>query len=108
MKKLSMLVLSVLVATSALAIEPPSGRTAARANNAFGLNLFRAVTKRNEKGNKFLSPVSAYLALSLAYNGATGNTLAEMEDALALGRLDRDEVNQANELLIRSLNSRGK
>lgn len=106
MKKFWVVSLALAAATS-FAIEPPSERTAAQANNQFGLGLFKTVTKRNDKGNKFLSPVSAYLALSMAYNGASGETLNQMEATLGLARLDRDEVNQANQLLIRSLNSRG-
>lgn len=76
---------------------------AAQANNEFGIALFKATAKRTAQGNKFLSPISAFLALSMAYNGTEGQTQAEMERALAVTGLTRTQVNHANRELIAAL-----
>lgn len=97
-----------LVLSSLSWAEIPDAKAAAKANNSFGVKLFQETKIETEKGNKFLSPVSAYLALSMAYNGATGKTLAEMEKTLALVGISRADVNEANLKLLKSLTSRGK
>jgi serpin B len=80
----------------------PEGQ-ASRSNNAFGVKLFANTTTRSSVGNKFLSPTSAYLALSIVANGASGNTRRDMEEALAIAPFGRDAMNVANERLIRAL-----
>lgn len=47
----------------------------------FSLELF-ALTATSEEENTVISPLSAYLLLCLAANGADGDTLAELETAL--------------------------
>jgi serine protease inhibitor len=102
MKKLSTLALTVALGLGVQA-SAADARTAARANNDFGVSLFKATALRTGNGNKFLSPTSAYLALAMAYNGTLGNTQAEMEKALALTGLTRDEANAANRDLVARL-----
>lgn len=104
----AMIVAMALVVGSLGWAESHDAKGAAKANNAFGVKLFRETKKETDKGNKFLSPVSAYLALSMAYNGATGRTRAEMESALAVAGLVRDDVNEGNLALLKSLTSRRK
>jgi serine protease inhibitor len=62
---------------------------------AFGLDLFQRVASASPDANVVLSPVSAGLALSMLANGATGQTLAQIEQALATG-LGVDALNAAN------------
>lgn len=78
-------------------------KAAADASNAFGIELFKQTTETSEAGNKFMSPVSAYLALAMAYNGATGETAAQMHQTLALGEISRDEVNAASQALMQTI-----
>ncbi len=92
--------LALFISVSAFAVD---ARVAGEASNQFGVQLFKSTTKRTAKGNKFLSPLSAYLALSMAYNGTEGTTQAEMEKALALTGMTRDEANDANRQLIAAL-----
>jgi serpin B len=69
---------------------------------AFGLDLFRRVADAEPDGNVVLSPLSAGLALSLLANGATGDTLAGILQALATG-MDLPALNAANAALSGSL-----
>jgi serpin B len=55
--------------------------------------LFSVETGREE--NRMLCPPSALLALSMAANGATGKTKAEMVSVLTDGRLSLDQLNEA-------------
>lgn len=67
----------VLLTTPLLGQQVPF---AARANNGFGLNLYREMAAR--EGNLCLSPFSILTALGMTGTGAAGDTLAEMEKAL--------------------------
>ena len=60
----------------------------------FALDSFKRVTSEqhnNEDKNILVSPLSIMTALSVAANGASGNTLKEIEEAL--GGLTIDEIN---------------
>lgn len=100
--------LAALLAVNGAFAAPTEESVAAKANNKFGGKLFSGTEKRSAKGNKFLSPTSAYLALAIAANGASGTTREEMEQTLALGRLGRNGMNAANAKLIQSLMTRGE
>src|SRR5215207_10315845 len=65
----------------------------------FGVRLFRALAERDPGKNLFVSPVSAGMALALAYNGATGDARDEMARVLGFGGIPLDEVNAAGERL---------
>lgn len=69
--------------------------------NQFGFNLYQKLLKPGE--NILLSPVSVALALSMAYNGAAGETKAEMADVLLVAGLDPEQLNQSNKLLLLEL-----
>lgn len=74
----------------------PSYSPAARHDfAAFGLDLFRQVADGAPDANAIVSPASAGLALSLLGNGATGETRAQIERALAAG-MEMDALNAAN------------
>ena len=93
----------VLALAAQLAVAAPDVKTAGTANNQFGLKLFNNTKKRTDKGNKFLSPVSAYLALSMLYNGAKGITEKEMTEVLGLSGISRDEANEMNHEFMHAL-----
>lgn len=66
-----------------------------RAESAgFGFGLFRQVAAQDPGSNVVLSPVSAKLALAMAYNGAVGDTAQAMANVLDLEGKGLDEVNE--------------
>lgn len=65
----------------------------------FGVRLFREMALGARGRNLFVSPVSAGMALAMAYNGATGDARDQMARALGFGGMDLDAVNEANERL---------
>ncbi|XP_053344830.1 leukocyte elastase inhibitor-like [Clarias gariepinus] len=54
-----------------------------RANSAFALDLYRAISAENPNGNLFISPLSISAALSMVYLGARGGTAEEMAQVLS-------------------------
>lgn len=80
---------------------PPAPVDVAAADNEFGFRLLNAVQKTNPTGNVVLSPVSAALDLSMALNGATGETRQQMLAVLTLTGSDIDAINAANAQLIK-------
>ena len=56
----------------------------------FSFSLFEKVASSGGKGNVLISPISVLFALSMAANGAEGQTLDEMEKTLGL---TREELN---------------
>jgi serpin B len=82
----------------------PPTTEAARANNEFGWNVFeeiRGAQLKNE--NMLFSPLSAWLALSLASNGAEQETLQEIQTALRTNQYSLVQTNPLVRDLIRSL-----
>ena len=49
--------------------------------NDFSFNFYQQI-KSNEDGNIFFSPYSIFVALSMAYEGAKGNTASEIQNVL--------------------------
>ncbi|MBV8365739.1 MAG: serpin family protein [Candidatus Eremiobacteraeota bacterium] len=81
---------------------PPRSVDTAAASNEFGFDLLNALQKTQPGKNVVLSPVSAALDLSIALNGASGQTADEMRKALALPKTDLDALNAANAELIKA------
>jgi serpin B len=73
------------------------------ANTRFGFNLFREVLKQDSNKNVFVSPSSVAIALSMTYNGASGETQQAMAKALQLQGMSLQDINQANNTLKTSL-----
>lgn len=69
--------------------------------NQFGFSLYHRLA--GPQKNTLISPVSIGLALSMAYNGAAGDTRAAMAEALLVAGLDLTELNQANKVLLAEL-----
>ena len=55
--------------------------------NDFSVAFYDTITESDE-GNVFFSPYSIFTALSMAYEGANGNTAAEMHDVLSIAQHD--------------------
>jgi serine protease inhibitor len=73
-------------------------------SNQFGLDLFREVLAGEpEAENVFISPLSVHLALSMTWNGAGGETKAQMADVMNYPDIEDDSVNASNQRLIRDL-----
>lgn len=75
------------------------------ANTRFSFNLLTAVRQVDRDRNVFISPSSVAIALSMLYNGATGDTQKAMAEALQLQDLSLDALNTANETLKTRLES---
>ncbi|MBN1926161.1 MAG: serpin family protein [Prolixibacteraceae bacterium] len=73
-------------------------------NNQFGFSFFEVVlTAENSEKNIMVSPLSVSQALSMALNGAAGNTYAEMQNALGFVDFLPEEINQSNKGLVDAL-----
>lgn len=74
-----------------------------KAQTDFSLKLFSTLQKQTPKQNIFISPISISQALSMLYNGASGETQQAIGTTLAFGDLALDTVNRANEDLRNAL-----
>jgi serine protease inhibitor len=71
---------------------------------AFGLGMFRQLGDARPDQNVVFSPLSAGLAVSMLANGAQGQTLAGIQQALGTG-MDLDGLNGTNAALTQALRS---
>ena len=71
----------------------------------FSFTLFDKVADDVNK-NVILSPLSAQIALSMLENGAAGNTLSEIQEALGTIGYDMEQVNTYNQTLAKQLTYR--
>jgi len=69
------------------------------ANTRFGFNLLAEILKKDSDKNVFVSPASVAMALTMTYNGASGETRDAMAETLELQGMTVDEVNRANAAL---------
>jgi serine protease inhibitor len=76
-----------------------------RADNEFGLTLFREIASDDPRGNVVISPLSVSLALGMTVNGAQGATLDDMKSALGLAGYSMEEVNRQYRSIMRLLPS---
>lgn len=73
-------------------------------SNDFSLNLLRQVyASETEHENVIISPLSASMALSMLANGADGETLNQVKDALGFGEWSDEDVNEFNKLMMNAL-----
>jgi len=80
-----------------------SDREIVRGDNAFGYGLFSKLAAGDPGGNIIVSPLSVSLALTMAYNGARGETEKAMARVLGYGERPRGEVNALYARLIPAL-----
>lgn len=59
----------------------------------FGLELLKTINAGDQDKNIFISPLSISMALTMALNGAEGETRREMEQALLLQGISPDSIN---------------
>lgn len=71
----------------------------------FAFTLFNKVAEE-ENESVVLSPFSAQVALSMVQNGAVGNTLAEIKEAIGTSGYGNEQVNAYNQHLAELLTSR--
>jgi serpin B len=74
------------------------------ASNKFGFELYARV--KAGQGNAIYSPVSASIALTMAWAGARGETQRQMRRVLALGSIDPGQAHPAYAALLEALNGR--
>ena len=67
--------------------------------------LFNAVAER-ETDNICFSPLSVQMALSMVQNGAAGNTLSQLQQALGTTGFSNEEIGQFNSKLSKALTER--
>lgn len=88
-------------------IAPAALGAAVAANNAFAVALFTQLRAGSANANLLTSPISASLALTMAYAGATGQTRSEMASALHFGAAPAQTIFDGQNALSQALLSRG-
>lgn len=76
-------------------------------NNTLGFEMLSEV-EPDDDGNVFISPTSLFMALSMVYNGAEGQTKDEIANALQVDKMETDMLNRANASLIEHLKKDAK
>ncbi|PZO38525.1 MAG: proteinase inhibitor I4 serpin [Pseudanabaena frigida] len=66
------------------------------ASTRFGFSLFDRIAQKDVNKNIFISPSSVAIALSMTYNGASGETQQAIAKALELQNIKIDDVNNFN------------
>ena len=77
----------------------------ASANASFGFSLMKQVVGERPNENIFVSPYSVSAALQMVWQGAAGQTRAEMEQALALSNFKTEAAGTAYKELDNSIKS---
>ena len=65
----------------------------------FSLKLFKAISESASNSNLFISPLSVSTALSMALNGASGQTYTDIQNTIELTGLSEEERNLAYKTL---------
>lgn len=92
-----------MITPNALAQAEMTDPALTAAQTAFGLALLKTLYQEAPQENLLISPLSVAMALSMAYNGAAGETQAAMAEVLQLQGLDLDRINQGNQALMQRL-----
>ncbi len=72
-------------------------------DNEFALDLFKQVIANSDEKNIFISPLSVSIALGMAWNGAEGDTKAEMAAALKMAELTNEQINEYYQIMLNAL-----
>jgi len=100
------LLLILFIADSAPCQETSQSEPAAKAVNAFAIDLYGQL--RKQEGNLFFSPYSVSASLAMAYTGAAGKTESQMAKALHFN-LEKAKINEGFRTLSEQvLAARGK
>ena len=73
-----------------------------KARNEFGFDIYKKLVETDKTKNLMMSPVSIALALSMAYEGADGNTKAEMSSVLKLTEIDMKTLEESSKAFLES------
>ena len=76
------------------------------AHNALGFKMIQALTRADSGKNVFISPTSISLALTMAYDGAAGQTRDAMAATMEINSLDPNSIDNQSLYLMRSLTGR--
>ncbi len=79
-------------------VSPPSvarNTHLSQANTQFTFKLWQQLWAQEGEKNIFISPASVAIALTMTYNGASGNTQTAMANALELQGMSLADINQA-------------
>jgi len=68
-------------------------KTRVTQDNAFAIDLFKQTLGSTTETNVFISPLSVSIALGMAWNGANGQTKAEMETTLKMSGQSAETIN---------------
>ncbi len=74
----------------------PKTRQVVSAYNEFGFRVFKQLAAPAAQNNVFIAPSSIAIALTIAYNGAVGETKKAMAKAMGLEDISDEVVNNAN------------
>lgn len=94
---------NVAVSPNPMINNPPDNRKVklddrlVNASTNFGFKLFDHIAKQDPNKNTFISPASVAIALSMTYNGASGETQQAIAKALELQGIKIGEVNEFNQ-----------
>jgi len=86
-------------------VEALSPKNVPKAHNAFGINVFKALSEDNTKKSVFISPTSIAIALSMVYNGAANETKNDMQAVLQIHNIDIETLNKETLGLSNELNN---
>lgn len=103
MKKTILSLVLMALTMNGQAQEAKTQMTKAYQLSAF--ELFNAVAN-NETDNVCFSPLSVQIALSMLQNGAAGNTLSQLQQALGTTGLSNEEIGAFNKQLAKTLTAR--
>ncbi|MEN9239768.1 MAG: serpin family protein [Thermostichales cyanobacterium SZTDM-1c_bins_54] len=80
---------------------PPNAPTA----DAFSFAFWQTVQTHSQETNRIVSPISAYLALAMLYNGAAGTTQQAMAQALHISGIPIETINRQAQGTLERLNA---
>jgi serpin B len=81
----------------------PESRAMVSTDNHFGVELFKRMVSEETDKNVMISPLSISQALLMSYNGSAGETKNAFEETMFLGDLTTEEINQAQNDLVKAL-----
>ncbi|UCG44216.1 MAG: hypothetical protein JSU73_06320, partial [candidate division WOR-3 bacterium] len=81
----------------------PTITAMARANNEFGLDLFKELYDTTVQRNVLVSPTSIAAALTMLWNGARGTTRDSLAEVLRIAGFDTAHVNPAAAALLANI-----
>ena len=72
-------------------------------SQVFAIDFFKEMCRELEKGNLFISPLSASMALSAVTNGGAGTTMEDMKATLGFGNFSLEQMNDFYKMLVPAL-----